>query len=262
MSNIRPVNLYLLMQRFWRENEYEPFSTAAIAMYFFLIDRANSRRWQMPFKCPTSVISTAIQVTRQTVVNARESLRARNLITYSKGTGKGSHPMYSLVLTDGLTECLQDDLSEPLQDSSTEGLSDSLTPFNIEDRNIKDKNYSSNNIGNLKILSLEELEHLLVNDEPWLREIISLLSSSCQIDLPNLKTYVGYFFRYLRCQGTKGREEGDCRRYFVNWIKKQPITKNKNTLKPTTYATNQSANDARRPAGVTAKSATDYEGAF
>lgn len=134
MSNNRPVNLYILMQRFWRENEYEPFSTAEIALYFFLIDRANTRRWQMPFKCPTSVISTAIQVTRQTVVNARESLRERNFIAYSKGTGKGSHPMYSLVLTDGLTECSANELTGTLPDSSTVGLSDSLIPYNIEDR--------------------------------------------------------------------------------------------------------------------------------
>lgn len=262
MSNNRPVNLYVLMQRFWRENQYEPFSTAAIALYFFLIDRANTRRWQMPFKCPTSVISTAIQVTRQTVVNARESLNARKFITYTKGTGKGSHPMYSLILTDGLTECLPDDLSGTLPDGSTVGLSDSLTPFNIEDRKIKDKNYSSNKTGDVKILSLEKLEALLVNDEPWLNEIISLLSPSCQIELPELKTYLCNFFRYLRCQGTKGREEDDCRRYFVNWIKKQPINKNKTTLKPTTHATNQSANDARRLAGVSAQSASDYEGAF
>lgn len=268
MSNNRPVNLYILMQRFWRENEYEPFSTAEIALYFYLIDRANSRRWQMPFKCPTSVISTAIQVSRQTVVNARESLRVRNLITYSKGTGKGSHPMYSLVLTEGLTECLSDELTETLQDVSTVGLSDSLTPYNIEDRNIledrniKDKNYSSNKTGDMKILNLEELEALLVNDEPWLNEIISLLSPSCRIELPELKSYLCNFFHYLRCQGTKGREEDDCRKYFVNWIKKQPINKNKTPLKPTTYATNQSANDARRPAGVTAQSASDYEGAF
>lgn len=256
------VNIYEIMQRFWRENEYEPFSTAEIALYFFLINRANTRRWQMPFKCPTSIISTTIQVTRQTVVNARESLRVRNLITYTKGTGKGAHPMYSLVLTGGLTDCLSDGLTETLQDDSTVSLSDSLTPYNIEDRKNKDKNYSSNKTSDVKTLSLKELEALLVNDEPWLREIISLLSSSCQIELPELKSYLGNFFRYLRCQGTKGREEDDCRRYFVNWIKKQLINTNKDTLKPTTYATNQSANDARRPAGVAAQSASDYEGAF
>lgn len=256
------VNIYELMQRFWRENEYEPFSTAEIALYFFLIDRANSRRWQMPFKCPSSTISSAIQVTRQTVVNARESLRERNLITYTKGTGKGSHPMYSLVLTDGLTECLPNDLTEPLRDNVTDGLSCSLTPYNIEDRNIKDKNYSSNNMGDVKILSLDELEALLVSDEPWLNEIISLLSPSCQIELPELKAYLGNFFCYLRCQGTKGREEDDCRRYFVNWIKKQPINKNITHSTPSNYATTQPTNDARRPSGVSAKSATDYEGAF
>lgn len=261
MMNKR-VNLYLLMRRFWRENEYEPFSTSEIALYFFLLNRANSRRWQMPFKCPTSVISAAIQVTRQTVVNARESLNARKFITYTKGTGKGSHPMCSLVLIDELTECLTDELTGTLQDCLAVGLWDSLTPYNIEDRNIKDKNYSSNKTGDVKILSLEELEALLVNDEPWLNEIIFLLSPSCQIELPELKSYLCNFFRYLRCQGTKGREEDDCRRYFVNWIKKQPINKNKTTLKPTTHATNQSANDARRPAGVSAQSASDYEGAF
>ncbi|WP_301197126.1 hypothetical protein [uncultured Muribaculum sp.] len=256
------VNIYEIMQRFWRENEYEPFSTAEIALYFFLINRANSRRWQMPFKCPTSVISTAIQVTRQTVVNTRESLRIRNFITYTKGTGKGSHPLYSLVLTDNLTECLPEELTETLPVSSTVDLSDSLTPYNIEDRNIKDKNYSSIKTGDVKILSLEELEVLLVNDELWLNEIITLLSPSCQIELPDLKLYLGNFFRYLRCQGTKGREEDDCRRYFVNWIKKQSINKTKTILKPTTYATNQSANNARRPAGVSAQLASDYEGAF
>ena len=113
-------------------------------MYFFLIDRANRRRWQMPFKCPTTAMSTAIKVTRQTVVNARESLRERNLITYSKGTGKDSYPMYSLVLTDGMTECLSDELSEYLRGSLTENLSENLTPYNIEDKNIKDKISSSN----------------------------------------------------------------------------------------------------------------------
>ena len=252
----KPINLYLLMQRFWRENEYEPFSTAEIAMYFFLIDRANRRRWQMPFKCPTSAVSAAIKVTRQTVVNARESLRERNLITYSKGTGKANYPMYSLVLTDSMTESLPDGLPEDLHGSLTENLTEDLTPHNIEDRNIKDKISSSNKKDDVRILGLNELEALLVSDEPWLNEIIFLLSSSRQIELSDLKSYLSNFFRYLRCQGSKGREEADCRRYFVNWLRKQPIDKLK------TNATKQPTNDARRGSDVTASSARDYEGAF
>lgn len=252
----KPIILYLLMQRFWRENEYEPFSTAEIAMYFFMIDRANRRRWQMPFKSPTSSVSSAIKVTRQTVVNARESLRERNLITYSKGTSKGSYPMYSLVLTDSLTESLPDGLPEDLRDNLTDSLTENLTPYNIEDRNIKDRMSSSNKKDDVRILGLDELEALLVSDEPWLNEIISLLSTSRQIELLDLKSYLADFFRYLRCQGTKGREEADCRRYFVNWLRKQPIDKLK------TNATKQPTNDARRSSDVTASSARDYEGAF
>ncbi len=252
----KPINLYLLMQRFWRENEYDPFSTAEIAMYFFLIDRANRRRWEMPFKCPTSAVSAAIKVTRQSVVNARESLRERNLITYSKGTSKGSYPMYSLVLTDSLTESLPDGLTEDLRGILTENLPEDLTPYNIEDRNIKDKISSSNKKDDARILSLDELEALLVSDEPWLNEIISLLSSSHQIELSDLKSYLTDFFRYLRCQGSKGREEADCRRHFVNWLRKQPIDKLK------TNATKQPTNDTRRSSDVTASSARDYEGAF
>lgn len=250
------VNIYELMRSFWQENDYETFSTSEIAMYFFLIDRANSRRWEMPFKCPTAVISRAIQVTRQTVINAREALRERNLITYSKGIGKGSHPMYSLILTDRFTEDLPRSLSEDLQDRSTVDLSESLTPYNRGYRKmeIKEKKSISNNIGDVKILNLDELETLLINDEPWLHEIISLLSPSFQIELSELKFYLNNFFRYLRCQGTKGREEDDCRRYFVNWIKKQHINKSNDTAQPT--------NDARRPSGVSAKSASEYEGAF
>lgn len=252
----KPINLYLLMQRFWRENEYEPFSTAEIAMYFFLIDRANRRRWQMPFKCPTSIVCAAIKVTRQTVVNARGSLRERKLITYSKGTGKANYPMYSLVLTDSLTESLPDELTEDLRDNLTDSLTEDLAPYNLEDRNIKNKISSSNKKGDARILSIDELEALLVSDEPWLNEIISILSSRCQIDLPNLKSYLADFFRYLRCQRTKGREEADCRRYFVNWLRKQPIAKLKNN------ATKQPTNDTRRGSDVTASSARDYEGAF
>lgn len=244
------VNIYGLMQSFWRENEYEPFSTAAIALYFFLVNRANNRRWKMPFMCQTSSICISINVTRQTVINARESLCERNLITYTKGVGKGAHPMYSLVLTDNLT----DNLTDTLQDSLRDDLRDRLTPYNKEDKNIKDKNYSLNKTDDLKFLNLEELEALLVSDESWLNEISFLLSPSSQCDISDLKIYLGVFFSYLRCQGMKVREENDCRKHFVNWLNKQLNSKSSGTKQPPL--------ETRRPSGVAAKSASEYEGAF
>lgn len=38
------MNLYELSNRFWQENEYEPFSVSEVALYFYLLHRANSRR--------------------------------------------------------------------------------------------------------------------------------------------------------------------------------------------------------------------------
>ena len=68
------VNLYELMHEFWKENDYEPFPASATALFFFLLDRANSRHWKMPIRCPTSQISHALMVSEQTVLNSRNVL--------------------------------------------------------------------------------------------------------------------------------------------------------------------------------------------
>ena len=62
------VNIYDLLHGFWKENEYEPFPTSAIALFFFLVDRANSRHWKMPVSCPTTFIGHVLSMSRQTVI--------------------------------------------------------------------------------------------------------------------------------------------------------------------------------------------------
>lgn len=37
------VKVYELITAFWRENDYEPFSTAEIALFFFLVGKCNGR---------------------------------------------------------------------------------------------------------------------------------------------------------------------------------------------------------------------------
>ena len=44
------MNIYELLNRFWLENEYDPCSATEIALYFFLLNKANIRRWKMPFQ--------------------------------------------------------------------------------------------------------------------------------------------------------------------------------------------------------------------
>lgn len=270
-QKIKGVNLYALQRAFWRENEYEHFSMAEIAIYYFLLDRANSQRWQMPFRCPTSVISNALGVTRQVVIRVRESLRKRNLIDYSKGKCKGCYSMYSIVVTDNVTvaatDAATDDvtvaatvtetgswtdnvlMSNVLSDNSanmrtdgvtngdtvamTDGLTasgtDSATPYNIKDNNIKNKTkYNSISKRDQKVLSLEDLEIKLGSDESWLDDIRMLMAPTRSMTLSEVKTQLDNFIRYLRCQGVTGKQEGECRKYFVNWLMKQPINNTQN----------------------------------
>ena len=49
------MNLYELSNRFWQENEYEPFSVSEVALYFYLLHRANS---------PTAMISCHLKTSR------------------------------------------------------------------------------------------------------------------------------------------------------------------------------------------------------
>lgn len=252
------VNIYALMRGFWRENDYEPFSTAEIALFFLLVDKANCRRWQMPFKCPTAVACRSIKVTKQTVMTARENLRRRGIIAFTKGKGNGNTPEYTLVpdprnWTVGLTDCLTDCLTDDLTIGLTKDLTTGLTPYNIKDINNKYKIYP--NKGEGQILNLDELEKMLLADTEWHGQIQARLPERYKTDACQIKKQIAAFFRQLRRQGMDSREEKECRAHFYNWIKKQ--------LKETYDGNNrQQEPDRRRGSDVTADSAGDYDGAF
>lgn len=254
------VNVYELMQGFWRENEYEPFPTSAIALFFFLLERANNRRWKMPIKCHTSVISHAISVSRQSVITSRDILASSGMITFYPGKSRNTPASYTIE-TDSrkwashLTVDLTDERTVGLTDGLTVKLSEDLSPYNIKEEKIKDQISSIYNAKENKILSLDELERIFLSDTEWHASIISLLSKSHSLTADKLEEQISRFFNQLRCQRIDRREEKDCRTHFFNWIKKQ--------LKEDPNETNkQSDTDRRRGSDVTATSTRDYNGAF
>lgn len=255
------VNIYELMTMFWRENDYEPFSTAEIALFFLLVGKCNSRHWKMPVKCATSVVCHAIKVSKQTAMNAREALRKRGIIRYTKGNGNANAPGYTIITdpkkwTDELTIIKTDRLTDNQTIGKTESLTvsetNNLTIYNIKDENMKDK-ISFNNTDGGKKLSLDELEKRLLADTSWQSSILSLLSNS--ITDMELKKHIENFFKHLRCQGMNEREEKDCRNHFYNWIRKQSYNTRNGINK-------QQDTDKRRSSDVTATSARDYNGTF
>ena len=91
------MNLYELTNRFWQEGEYEPYSSTEVALYFFLLYRANARRWQMPIRCPTEMICNRIKTSKQNLVKARECLKQRGFISFVPGKGKEVAPTYTIM---------------------------------------------------------------------------------------------------------------------------------------------------------------------
>ncbi len=256
------VNLYELMHEFWKENDYEPFPASATALFFFLLDRANSRHWKMPIRCPTSQISHALMVSEQTVLNSRNILYKRGIITYTKGHGNKVAPNYSIVtdpknwavlLGDSSGNTLVDCLKVGLEEDLTDG----LNIYKMKDKKIKNQISTIYKTGEEKIFSLDELEKLFMSDTAWQADLISLLSTETQMNEENLKQLISYFFRQQKCSGRDRREEKECRTHFVNWIKKQTNQINNH------YGINQQREpDKRRGSDVSAVAPRDYDGAF
>lgn len=240
------MNLYELSNRFWQGNEYEPFSTSDIALYFYLLHRANYRRWQMPVRCPTAMICFHLKTSRQNIVKARESLRQRGFITFTPGKGKDMPSLYTITLSALLTDELTGQLSEPMTDELTHGLSDKTSVY--KDKEI-DKNFYSNKAD--EKIGLDEMERRFLNDTEWQQSLLPLISDN---DKSKIGEYIHEFFQTLKARGFEKREERDCRNHLYNWLRKQKTNSNGVDKQP--------YNDRRRRADVPTVSPEDYEGAF
>lgn len=259
-SMAKGVNIYELMHAFWQENEYEPFSTAEIALFFFLLERANCRRWKMPFKYSTALVCRSIKVAKQTFLTARLKLSERGLITFIQGKGNAMAPAYTVISepdkwTNGKSDEQTEDDTEELTDSKT----DSLPTYNIKDNNIQDKDIISlNNKGRAdEILSFDELEKLFLADATWHDEILREFPAVSRLELEN---QIHGFFSRLRDKGEKGREEKDCRNYFINSVRKF-FKHNQNGRIEREFSQCSSA-FRRRGVDVVARTAKDYEEPF
>lgn len=263
-SMAKGVNIYELMHAFWQENEYEPFSTAEIALFFFLLERANCRRWKMPFKCSTALVCRSIKVAKQTFLTARLKLSDRGLITFIQGKGNAMAPAYTVISepdkwTNGKSDEQTENETEELTDSQTDSKTDSLPTYNIKDNNIQDKDIIPlNNKGRAdEILSFDELEKLFLADATWHDEILREFPAVSRLELEN---QIHGFFSRLRDKGEKGREEKDCRNYFINSVRKF-FKHNQNGRIEREFSQCSSA-FRRRGVDVVARTAKDYEEPF
>lgn len=125
------MNIVNYMNYFWLSNQYDPCSPSETALYHYLLFEAERQQWAMPFRVPTQMAMTYTGISKQGVNDARESLRKRGFITYSKGEGKGRPALYSLVHNDTdelhTQQYLRITASQNVTDSKTRKMTEDVT---------------------------------------------------------------------------------------------------------------------------------------
>lgn len=208
------MNMFNFVSRFWRAAEEEAFTPSEAALYFYLLHKANTQKWQMPIRCPTSTVCAFLSTTKQNVMKAREGLRQRGFIEYHPGSGTHDSPLYTL--TENPSE-----LSDRLSNELSGQLSNQLPLYKN-----KDKDRSTTTARMESILSLEELEKMFQEDEQWQQSVLALLLAKNIKGATHeiLRTQISQFFLYLKASGQTEGETKDCKNYFVNWLSKQQLT--------------------------------------
>ena len=121
------MSMYDYDHLFWSKNEHTPCSLTEAALYFFLLHEANRQRWKMPFCCNTSIICFRLCTSKQNIINARDKLKEKGLIDFTKGKGKGQPALYTLLSSNESTKVTKK-LTVQLTDQLTDGCD---TPINI-----------------------------------------------------------------------------------------------------------------------------------
>ena len=216
------MSIYDYMNHFWFENENDPCSLSEGVLYFYLLYEANRQHWASPFKVSTQMLVARLNTSKQNVMKAREGLKKRGLIDYSKGEGKGKPALYTLNLSDEQPLQLPQPMTQPLTGSLACKLPQSLPHSNIKEENNqkegKEEKHSPSSNSKV-VLSLSELRGKLLNDDSWLRELSERLTKNKIIlNDEDLKDKIRGFFSEQELKGCKGKEEADCRDHVFNWI--------------------------------------------
>lgn len=82
-----------LVTRIWAMFEDEAFDASSLALYFYLLNLAESKQWKEPVKCHDALITPAL-FKKACLISAREDLAKRGLITYELGDPTKTAPMY------------------------------------------------------------------------------------------------------------------------------------------------------------------------
>lgn len=104
-----------IINRFWKIHQFDHFSSAEIAVYFYLLNMANRNMWEDEIAVATAELCASIGMRRSTIIRARQSLREKGLIECREGVRNSRTPVYRIVTSATTKATTKPTTKQPLR---------------------------------------------------------------------------------------------------------------------------------------------------
>lgn len=94
------MNYIELINQFWSTNRIKNLSRTESYLYFILLNECNMRNWENPFECSNKSIIGNYDIGEDTLIDARNRLKQKGLISFEPGKRKEKSPVYKILYSE------------------------------------------------------------------------------------------------------------------------------------------------------------------
>ena len=184
-------------------NRSVEFSPNEVFLYFYLLNECNIRGWQNPFEHPNKTIVLATGISEKTVIEVRNRLQQKGLITFESGKKNAKSPVYYL-----LDESKTVNINNKTKDNKTITLSRACVGELFPEDSFFDK-------------SLEECYQELKSNQSW-AETVTMNTRSSGYDEFTIEAFyecLKQFFMKLQNEGETTKSPKGAMSHFARWLK-------------------------------------------
>lgn len=205
------------INQFWKMNRSVEFSPNEVFLYFYLLNECNIRGWQNPFEHPNKTIVLATGISEKTVIEVRNRLQQKGLITFESGKKNAKSPVYYLL-----------DESKTVSKEVSKTVSKRVSKtVNIKDKTKDNKTISPLRVGDLFPAdsffdkSLDDCYAELKSNQSWAETVTMNTRSSGYNDftLEAFYEYLKQFFMEQQNKGETAKSPKDAMSHFASWLK-------------------------------------------
>ena len=211
------------LNQFWLTSRSVAFSSNEAYLYFCLLNECNIRGWENPFECTNKSIVLTTGISEPTVIEARNRLQQKGLISFTPGQRKAKPPSY--YLNDLSKTRVKPEYKPSINRVKTQTLLKTKTKTKDEEKE-REKKVSLEK-------EISEIEKIMIDDEA---QILTFLRNNRSeypfLSVDAIRGAISDYFRKLEDEGVVYNTLKDARKHFSNWYKLKLKSEKQNENKP------------------------------